>query len=234
MALLLTPALEGINFVLRGHFSPAIFHPSWFSKHNLLRSGEVDEAIVKVVSPQVTLFETEWLQFQVTQDLLQASTIEAVFQEPLRDLVVGLIEVLADALPIRLLGMNHDLHFRIDTEEQWHRIGHLLAPKEHWRPLSTALGLKTLVIEGGREDDLSGYLYAKVEPSTRFDKAKGEYGVYVHLNDHIQVSEEEEIPVPESAERAAEIITNYWEASVKRAHTVANGITMLAVEEDPT
>lgn len=236
MELLLTPELAGKNFVLRGQFSPTVFHPNWFSKHDLMRPGEVDEATIEVLSQQITQFKTEWLQFQVTQDRLQASTTEEVFYEPLRDLVVGLIEVLADALPIRLLGMNHDFHFKIDTEQQWHDVGHTLAPKEYWRPLSKVLGLKTLVIEGGREDGLTGYIHAKVEPSppTVFDRAKGEYGVYIHLNDHIQVNENEEIRVPESANRAAEIITDHWDASVKRARAVANSITKIATEKDST
>jgi hypothetical protein len=228
------PAVQSKSFVLRGQFSPEAFHPSWFLKHDLLRTGEVDRASVKIVSPAITQFDADWLKFQVTQDRLIASTLDPVFYEPLRDLVVGVIEVVAHASPIRLLGMNHHFHFGVDTEEQWHHIGHVLAPKKHWSPLSSGLGLKTLVIEGTREDDLSGYVYGKVEPSTRFDKAKGEYGVYIDLNDHVEVIEAEVAPVPESAQRAAKIISEYWDASVSRAQAVATRIMMLASQEEPT
>lgn len=228
VAQVLKPAYQEKNFVLRGQFTPIAYHPSWFANYGILKSEEATKASVEVVSEQLTQFKTEWLRFRAIGNGLLLATVEPEFFEPLRDLVVGMLEIVADSSPVWLLGMNHDFHFRSASSESWHSIGHELAPKDKWSPLSSRLGLKSLVIEGQREDDLEGFILATVEPSQRFDPNRDEYGVHINVNDHIELSAKEEALAPSSATRAVEVINQNWVESGKRAMSVADSLMSIA------
>jgi hypothetical protein len=56
------------------------------------------------------------------------------------------------------------------SREAWHRIGHLLAPKEPWDAIMEAPGLRLMLMEGRRQHVKGGTLYVKVEPSVKVER----------------------------------------------------------------
>jgi hypothetical protein len=47
-----TPTSEEINVVLVGALKPAIFHPEWFVRQELLSEAEARKAEVQLITPQ--------------------------------------------------------------------------------------------------------------------------------------------------------------------------------------
>jgi hypothetical protein len=174
--------LDGSSIVLLGSFNPRIFQPFWFAMQGLIRPEEAEKAELKLVHPQITAFDiADFAQLQVSHDRFAVTTLK----EPvlLRDLVLGVFQVL-EHTPVRAMGINRDLHFALNSQEDWHALGDHLAPKMVWRELFAAEprpGLKTLVIEGKRPGSNALYTRVKVEPSTRVP-----FGAYVHVNEHHQ------------------------------------------------
>jgi hypothetical protein len=214
------PVIQGVNIVLRGNFSPAIFHPAWLAAQGLIRSQEADEAEVEIVHSEVTQFRVDWLQMTVTTDRFQAGTTQEPYYEPLRDLVIGIFGII-EQTPLRVLGINWNFHYRTKSEDAWNTVGDRLVPKQDWQEvLSGRPGMRTLVVEGERPDNLEGYIRVRVEPS-----AKAAFGIYVEVNDHYALFSASKSPA--SAREAITIISEQWDLSTQRGLQIAEKIASL-------
>lgn len=169
---------EGASIVLIGKFNPAIFQPAWLGASNLIRKEEADSATIEVINPQVTSFSADWLKVQVLPQRFQATTVDAAHYQALRDVVLSIFQLL-EHTPFWVMGMNRDMHFKIESEERWHRLGHLLAPKEIWRPLMDQPGLRSLIIQSSPSEhgEIQIMHHVRVEPSGQVKP-----GVYIQVN----------------------------------------------------
>jgi hypothetical protein len=211
--------IEGISIVLIGNLNPAIFHPSWFAAHNLIRAEEADAANLNIVHPDVASFKTEWLEVNIVRDRLQISTAQESHYEALRDIAVGILGLLSHT-PIRVMGINRDFHFDLVSEDLWNGLGHRLVPKQDWNPLLKSPGMQNLVVQGVRPDDFKGYLRVTVQPSARI-----KYGVFIEVNDHyiLKMDEKE----ADGAEKARLILSERWNESMERGFEIAQAIAKL-------
>ncbi len=216
--------MQGINIVIRGAFNPAVFQPSWLATQGLIRSQEADEAEI-LIHPQMAQFSAEWLRMIVTVDRFQVETTQEPYYEPLRDLVVGIFDLLRHT-PLKALGINRDFHYQFQSESAWHGVGHQLAPKEHWLAVLSGPGMKSLTMQGKRPDDFKGYILVKVEPSVRATP----HGVYISVNDHYELPSASERPA--SAEEAIEILSEQWTDSMQRGLEIAKRIVSLGETDE--
>ena len=100
---------ETASIVLLGNFNPAIFHPEWLAAKQLIRSSEAAAAALDVVHAELAQFRMGWLRLTVTRDRFVAETSDPSHQAPLRDLVVGIFELL-EHTPTTRLGLNRTVH----------------------------------------------------------------------------------------------------------------------------
>jgi hypothetical protein len=211
--------IQGISIVLIGNLNPAIFHPSWFASHNLLRAEEADAATINIIHPDVASFKAEWLEVNIVRERLQIGTVQESYYEPLRDLAVGILGLLSHT-PIRVMGINRDFHFDLVSEEVWNELGHRLVPKDDWNPLLKSPGMRTLIVQGARPDDSEGYLRVTVQPSPRI-----KYGVFIEVNDHYMLTTGQK--VDDGSDKARTILSEKWNESMKRGSEIAQAIAKL-------
>ncbi|MGA2936908.1 MAG: hypothetical protein ABSF52_07400 [Syntrophobacteraceae bacterium] len=205
------PALHEHDVVLLGDFNPKIFQPAWFGSEGLIRKLEVDGAEIAVVHQEVVSFTLEWLKIEVTRERFLATTLQEAYDEPVRDLVLSTFRILRHT-PLRKVGINLDEHFQIESEERWHLIGHVLAPKELWEEVLQNPGMKSLIIQGTRPDNLKGYVQVAVAPSGRVHP-----GVRFNVNDHFEVEKPDSVI---GSDEIMNILENNWVESRKRAVTI--------------
>lgn len=214
------PELAGTALVLLGSFNPSIFQPAWFVRQNLLTAEEAEgpAAKVKVIHPQVSQFETESYAVQVTAERFAAISKPNTPGVLLRDLVLGTFYVL-EHTPVRALGINRLMHFRMPSEAAWHQLGDRLAPKDAWREIlgnevqSGRPGMLTLEIVATRHDAPEIPMRVKVQPSGKVKP----YGVYFETNEHYAAPDADGLRALletlrerfEDAERYAERIANH-------------------------
>jgi hypothetical protein len=207
------PEIQGISVVWLGDFNPKIFQPAWFAAEGLVRKQEAEEAKIEIIHPEVVTFTLEWLILQVTRERFFVSTSQEPYYEVVRDLVLGTFSLLRHT-PVHKMGINRDMHFRMDSEEAWHAFGHRLAPKDLWKDiLGENPGMRSLTMEGRRQDGCKGYTRVKVEPSEKVHP-----GVYVNVNDHYEVAD------PKSVIGSDEIRTLFersWSESLRRSAHIA-------------
>lgn len=208
--------IQGASIVLRGSFSPAMFHPAWFAANNLIRSQEADAARVEIVHSKVAAFTAEWLQLTVTEDRFQAGTAQESSYDPLRDLVLGVLSLLS-SIPLRQLGLNCDFHYEFLTAEAWHAVGHRLAPKQPWEPLLQEPGMLNLTMQGKRSDGRNGHNQVMVGPSAKFPT-----GIYINVNDHYEL--ESGTDGLRGVNDAAQVLAERWRQSLAKGREIADAL----------
>ena len=160
--------LESHSIVLLGDFNPKILHPFWFAAYDLIPKKEADEAELVVSHPEVTEFRLEWMRLGVVRDKFAATAWQSSYYEHLRDLVTGTFKILRHT-PLRMMGINRQMHFQLESQLEWHGFGHKLAPKEIWDGLLEQPGMQSLSIQGVRDDGLQGSINVKVQPSPKVE-----------------------------------------------------------------
>jgi hypothetical protein len=210
------PVLEiaGASVVCLGSFNPQILQPAWLAGHDLLREQESENAKIGIVHPDVIAFETEWLTLEVTRDRFAISTLQEPY-DSLRDLLAGVLTLLPHT-PVEAVGLNLSRHYRMQSEETWHELGHRLAPPENWSTTLTAPGMRSLTMQGQRTDGRVGHVRIQVEPSGRVP-----IGVYISTNDHYQRPGSEQ---PAGALWVIELLKDKWMESYTMASQAADSL----------
>lgn len=215
------PEIEGITFVALGSFNPAIFRPEWFSRCNLIREEEAEAAKIGVVSRDVTDFQAEWLNIQALHDRITIGTTDPTKFPALCDVIKGTFKIL-EHTPITAFGLNSDQHFRMQTEEEWHQLGHHYAPKESWEELLDSPGLRTLVMEGNREDCDAKRIQIRLQPSIKVHP-----GLFLNINYHYTLKTEDQFDV---VVQLLQYMSTEWDKFIQYGVKVAEHLLNEAIE----
>lgn len=210
-----TPKIRGFWAVFVGEFNPPIFHPSWLLHHELIREPEAESAEIKIVHAEVSQFHVANMDLSITRSKVAVTSTGFSKKEAMQDLVVGIFELL-DHTPIRQVGINLDTQYSMGSEQEWHDIGHKLAPKEPWKGIVNRPGMRSVLIEGENkigEIESNGYIRVKVEPSTKYS-----HGIFVNVNCHYEVEN------TENSEEARMIVKSNWELALAECHRISDSI----------
>ena len=195
--------------VLVGSFNPAIFHPEWLVRHELVPADDIQGASVEIVHQDISKFSFDWLGVDVLRHKFSARTNDPSKFDPLRDLLISIFKIL-DHTPLKQLGMNLVIDYEFENEETWHKFGDVLAPKTIWqKSLPDRIGLTNLTIQSPRNDKFEGYLQVSIGP------IEPKYQARININNHIELQNQGNLlSVPE-------IIAANWDDAIASAEQVA-------------
>jgi hypothetical protein len=197
---------QSTTAVLLGSFNPRIFEPLWFSRNELVPEQEASDAEVQLINREFCHVAFGWVDLVVTEDRLQAQTTsETVNEGQIRDLLVGVLKLLPH-MPITGGSIHHRAEIAIKTEEEWHAIGHTLAPKEVWEDVLDQPGMFDFAMMGARPDDLKGSIRVRIQPSQVVQP-----GIFLNVNDEFFMPEDDEHP------DASELLDKLWPEAARRA-----------------
>jgi hypothetical protein len=203
---------EGASIVMIGSFNPAIFQPRWLGTQKIIRPEEAANAKITIIQDEVADFSTEWFQLQVLQNRFSVASTDPRSYAPLRDLAASVCDMLPHT-PVKALGMNRTFHFKADSVDAWHAIGHKLAPKDLWAAIVDSPGLRSMTMEGRRKGvDAEGRLNIKVEPSARIN-----HGVFVEINEQYSARGADS----DHARWVPERLAKYWDAVMSFSEAAA-------------
>ncbi|HKV54034.1 MAG TPA: hypothetical protein VJN94_05265 [Candidatus Binataceae bacterium] len=232
-----TPEILSSTIVALGDFNPAIFSPDWLERNGLIGKADADTARDKsqkqqlLVSHQATTFETKWFALQVLENQFILSSKDAL-SPALKDLAVGIFQLVPHT-PVTAVGLNFQAHFKLTSEDDYHRIGDVLAPKDIWNALcpEEAAGLTNVTIRlqhwkrGDPPPKSADHKNISLQPSAVY-----KLGVYMSYNDHHDLNASVD-DNSSSAERMVAIIDKHWEPSWREATRVFDGVLSAALLE---
>jgi hypothetical protein len=184
------------SIVLIGDFNPKIFHPTWFAYNNLITNGEASAASndIKILHSDICIFELDWATIEVTRDRFKIQSNNQAFFQPIFDLVYGTFLIL-EHTPIRMLGINHELHYGI-KESSWIQFYNRITPKSFWDDIFDNSKLQTIIVKDERKSGPIGYTMVKIEESIKIK------GIYFEVNNHFEIKD-----ISSKAVNAKEITT---------------------------
>jgi hypothetical protein len=222
-----TPVLrqDTASIVLLGSFNPSLCHPDWLLRNELVSDKDYEGSKVDIVHRDLARFSVGAFQLDVIQQKFVLRTLDASEFLALRDLACSVFHLL-EHTPITAMGMNREIEFVLSSEDDWHKIGDVLAPKDLWKKVTkecgnpvtsgTGLGMLRLRMQTPMPRQLKtekGYVNVKIEPSPNL-------GVVVEVNGHIDVTDTRPVP----------ILEQHWEDYSDYAQRLASTVLSEAMQ----
>ena len=196
------------SIVLLGDFNPSIFHPTWFSLNDLLPAEETEAVAELLITREVATYDVSDINVQVESHRFGLTTKDSAKAPVIRDLAMGSFGLL-EHTPLQAVGLNLDVEVAVEGIEQWHKIGHRLAPKATWETILEHPGMRGIHIEGKRPDCPADVLNIRVQPS---NPSKGIYGVIIRVNQHYNIDPKDEMSVRARNDAVMRILQDDWKS----------------------
>ncbi|MFP4844287.1 hypothetical protein [Winogradskyella sp. PE311] len=199
-----------LSIVLVGNFNPSIITPSWLAYKKLIRESDSENADITIIHPEISHFSLSFCEFQVSMDKCIITAENEADFELIRDLSISIFSFLNET-PISGIGINHNMHFGLENEDDYNRFGDWLAPLNIWNNhLRNPKLLELKVIEPFEDNNPVKNMITV----TTSDKISI-YGVRYQLNYHIELSRvKNKLP--------AEVISKHWHISFEKAKQILN------------
>lgn len=188
------PDIQSASIVLLGKFNPPIFSPAWFARTGILSTEEAETATTEIIHQEIAKFKLDRLHIEVLPNRFVATST----MEPYSRLLDEILKLFSEQLPhspIDKLGINYEVHFKLENARKRNELGRALAPTKPWGELGKRIevsatdmpsGMVVLVMQEssitGRE---KGWRRVQIEPSVM---VPGLAGVRIQVNDHFEIT----------------------------------------------
>ncbi len=173
--------IYAINIVFRGNFNPAIVNPMWLALKKIIRESEATSAKINVIHPEISSFELDWCEIQITSDRFDFKTKRESDFELLRDLIVSIFTHLSET-PISAVGINHLCHYTLNDYDQYKKLGFWLSAVEQFSSFLNEPRLESIQFtETVDQNKNSGVFRIKIAPSDLITNNKS---VVINVNNH--------------------------------------------------
>jgi len=216
--------LSAYSIVLLGNFNPTIFTPSWFEKYDLLTEEEAANADLTVVHPEISRFVAAGLTIQVETNRFSASGTASAIQ--LKDFVLKTFRDYLNHTPIRSLGINREVHYKLPSAEARMKLGRALAPLDPWGEWGKEIdeskdsggGLISLTMHLAKEPDtVKGHTRVTIQPSAQIPRNAG---VFFQVNDHSEVIEDN----INTTETVLDVLDQSFETSIAHSEWIIDQV----------
>jgi hypothetical protein len=130
--------ISAYSVVLLGNFNPTIFTPAWFEKYGLLTEDEAAAADVSVIHPNIARFSAAGLTVQVENTRFSTTGVVSAVQ--IKDFVLKTFRDYLSHTPLRMMGINREVHFKLANADARMRLGRSLAPLAPWGDWGKEIG----------------------------------------------------------------------------------------------
>lgn len=172
--------IQALSIVLIGHFNPVIFHPFWLAKNGLIANVEAESAEVQIIHQDLAVYKISWFNFELTRERFHINTLNEAYFEPLRDLVVGIFEILAET-PVTQMGINFEYHVPLPSKADLTNFLNNLSPSSFWKKVFDQPSFNTISIQQSRTTFPFGFVDLLVAPSGRVSN-----GIFFRINNHYE------------------------------------------------
>ena len=205
---------ESVFAIVTGNFNPRIVEPLWLAKYGLVPEEEAEVAGRQLLDGDLSHVTFPWADLVVLQDRLQLESAEEMMNEAqIRDLAIGVLRLLPHT-PIDAVSIQHRAVVIAKSEDEWHEVGHRLAPKELWADILDSPGMFDFAMQGTRSDELQGSWKVRVRPVS-----DPKLGIWINVNDEVRLPDLNE---PEPGARAADLIQELWPVAEQRTLEIQN------------
>lgn len=216
-----SPETTYTTIVLRGRFNPQIFQPAWLAAQKLIRDAEAEAAEIAIIHPEVVAYALDWARVEVEREtLVVGTTPKTEAPEQIRDLVLGMIDVLSHT-PIAGVGIQFGAHYPMADEPARDALLDRVVPRSSWDRMLQSPALGSMTMQGERmNSDIgsAGRALVTVEPSRKLIP----HGIYISIAEQYEVADLEEPALGSHA--AQDALDAIWHTSAAGADSIVSSI----------
>jgi hypothetical protein len=220
-----SPIKQTLSVVFLGSFNPRIFHPAWFEREGLALPEEAAASLSEtqqnglIITPDLSRCDIgPDISVECITGRLTINAATTLGEVRLRTLACALMTKLPHS-PITAVGINHRQIFNTRDEDEWHRIGDLLVPKDDiWSQVMEGRpGMSSLRVEETRIGPPKVRVWATVEPVRGTHPS---YCISIDTNWHTDITQN----TPNQSEQASDFVESQWDIALDFGRKLARQI----------
>lgn len=204
--------IKNLSIVLIGNFNPSIVTPHWLASKKAIRESEAENAVIKIIHPEISDFKISFAEIQVSQDKFIINCNNEADFDLTRDLLISIFTFLNET-PVKGIGINYITHFSFEKAKDYNNFGNWLSPHSIWKDDLTEPKLLELKIV---EPFTEGNSVKNLVSISTSDKIQ-QNGVRYQLNYHIEIAREK-------TRSLSEVFQQHWEISNQKSEKVFHSL----------
>lgn len=204
--------IKTLSIVLVGNFNPSIITPHWLASKNAIRKSEADNAKVKIIHPEISDFKISFADIIVSQDKFIINCNNEADFDITRDLVANIFNYL-DETPVSGIGLNHYIHFGLDSLKQYNKFGDWLSPHHIWEDYMHKPKLLELKLIEPFKDGTPVKNLVSISTSNLIKH----FGVRYQLNYHIELDRIKQ-------QSLTQVLLENWKKSIHKSDNIFNSL----------
>lgn len=120
------------TIVIAGQFHPGVFTPDWFESHQIVSKEDCESAKIKFIDSSTVHIDFGWFGWFSDPQKAMIELNTDGYDDQFLDLIRSVLTMFAYT-KVSALGMNFTFSINVNTSDDWHSIGHAIAPKDIWK-----------------------------------------------------------------------------------------------------
>jgi hypothetical protein len=178
------------TIVVAGQFHPGIFTPDWFEFHEIVSKEDCEKAKIKYIESSIIHIDFGWfIWFSDPQRIMIELNVDG-YDDQMLDLLRSILTMFSYT-KVSAVGINFHFSINMNAAEDWHAIGHTLAPKDIWKKSfgreDLHYGMKETAIQ---VDDFYGeesVLNIALKTANNINDTKHQHRLAIEFNNHFDI-----------------------------------------------
>ena len=182
-----------ITIVIAGQFHPGIFTPDWFEFHKIVSKEDCENAEIKYIDSSTVHINFGWFSWFSDPQRAMIELNTDGYDDRMLDLTRSIVTMFAYT-KVSAIGVNFKFFININAEDDWHAVGHTLAPKDVWKSSFGSeelhYGMKETAIQ---VDDFYGedsLLNMSVKTANNVNDPKHRHRLLIEFHNHFDMPDE--------------------------------------------
>ncbi|KTS29702.1 hypothetical protein NS381_03330 [Pantoea stewartii] len=176
-----------VTIVIAGQFHPGVFTPDWFESHQIVSKENCESAKIKFIDSSVVHIDFGWFGWYSEPQKIMIELNTDGYDNQMLDLTRSILNMFSYT-KVSAIGINFAFSINIHATEDWHAIGHSLAPKEIWKQSfgrnDLHYGLKETAIQVDNYYGENSLLNMTLKAANSINDKKHNHRLHVEFNNH--------------------------------------------------
>lgn len=181
------------TIVIAGQFHPGVFTPDWFQSHQIVSEEDCKSSKINFIDDSTIHINFGWFSWFSDPQRAMIELNTDGYDNQMLDLTRSILTMFAYT-KVSAIGINFKFFVNMNSEEDWHLIGHTLAPKDVWKSsfgnedLHYGMKETALQVEDFYGED--SILNMSVKTANNVNEPKHPHRLLIEFNNHFSMSDQ--------------------------------------------
>lgn len=181
------------TIVIAGQFHPGVFTPDWFQSHQIVSKEDCDNAKIKFIDASTVHIDFGWFGWFSDPQKAMIELNTDGYDDQLLDLTRSILTMFAYT-KVTAIGINFTFSINMNSGDDWHTIGHAIAPKDMWKSSfgheDLHYGLKETAIQVDDYYGKGSSLNMSLKTANNVNDKKNRHRLLIEFNNHFEMPDQ--------------------------------------------